>query len=327
MKRFVFALAGLAALVLPGSGRAARVEADPSKLYVVTPEIGPWMICVWSYPGPEGKQLARELALEIRRRDNLPAYIYDRSEEQRLRQAEERERLRQMFPEADLHRFRTTRIQNECVVLVGGYKDFDAARRDLDKVKKLKPPRDEKLMPLLTEITPVQSGPSARGEIKGAHLNPFPNSFVTRNPTVPAPPRENRPDAFLKELNADEPYSLLKCRQPWTLVVKTFEGASSYQTKNTPSGGFLDKLRSTFGGSGDMLTASALQARAVANALKEMKFEAYVLHTRGQSIVTIGGYPTADDAHLQLIQRKVANLQLGPIKLFASPVPMEVPKL
>src|SRR5262245_13345693 len=99
MKRFLFALAGLTGLLAPGVGLAARVEADPSKTYVVTPEVGPWMVCVTTYAGPEGRQLARELALEIRRRDDLPAFIYDRGEEQRRQQAEDRERLRRMFPD------------------------------------------------------------------------------------------------------------------------------------------------------------------------------------------------------------------------------------
>lgn len=327
MQRFLFVLTGVAGLVLPGAGRAAGVEADPRKFYVVTPDVGPWMICVTSYTGAQAVPLARTLALEIRQRDNLPAWVYNRGDEERQKQHQERERLKQQFPDADLSRLRTTRVEDQCAVMIGGYKDFDAARRDLDRVKKLKPPRDEKLMSLLMEVNPVQTNQGTKGEIRGAHLNPFPSSFVTRNPTVPPPPRENKPDAFLKKLNEDEPYSLLKCRQPWTLVVKTFEGASTYQTRNEPSGGFLDKLRASFSGSGDLLTASALQAREVVKALQKNDFEAYVLHTRGQSIVTIGGYSTADDPRLQLIQRKVANLQLGPIKLFANPIPMEVPRL
>lgn len=327
MQRFLVVMTVLAGLVLPGFGRAAEVEADPRKSYVVTPEVGPWMICVTSYTGTQAVPLAHTLALEIRQRDNLPAWVFNRGDEERRKQQAERERLKQQFPDADLSRLRRTRIEDQCAVMIGGYKDFDAARRDLDRVKKLKPPRDEKLMPLLMEVNPVQTNQGTKGEIRGAHLNPFPSSFVTRNPTVPAPPRENKPDLFLKKLNEDEPYSLLKCRQPWTLVVKTFEGASTYQTRNESSSGFLDKLRASFSGSGDLLTASALQAREVAKVLKQSGFDAYVLHTRNQSIVTIGGYPTAEDGNLQLIQRKIANLQLGPIKLFSNPIPMEVPRL
>src|SRR5262249_20652563 len=162
-----------------------------------TPEVGPWMVCVTTYAGPEGRQLARELALEIRRRDDLPAFIYDRGEEQRRQQAEDRERLRRMFPDADLRRFRTTRSPEECAVFIGGYKDMETARDELKRVKKLKPP-PEKLMVLLTEVRPV-AGQGNRGEIQGAYLNPFPNGFVARNPTVPVEkPVAKQSDQFLK---------------------------------------------------------------------------------------------------------------------------------
>src|SRR5262245_26829064 len=88
LRRALFALAGVAVLMTPNLGRAA-VEANTSKTYVITPGVGPWLICVATYSGPESRQLANELALEIRRRDNLPAYIFDRADEQRRQHAEE----------------------------------------------------------------------------------------------------------------------------------------------------------------------------------------------------------------------------------------------
>src|SRR5262249_49391439 len=156
---------------------------------------------------------------EIRQRDNLPAWIYNRGEEERLKQKEERERLRQMYPQAELPRIRTTRIEDQCAVLIGGYKDIDAARRELEKVKRLKPPQATTLMQLVTVSHHVAAGEKDKfvERKEGTYLNPFSSSFVTRNPSLPPQPREHKPDAFLKQLNADEPYSLLKCRQPWTL--------------------------------------------------------------------------------------------------------------
>ncbi len=325
MKRFLFVLV-LAAT--PAAVRAAGVEADPNKTYVVTPEAGPWLICVTHYPGPEGKQLARELALEIRRRDQIPAYIYDRGEEQRRQQAEERERLRQMYPEADLRRFRTTRIPDECVVLVGGYKDMETARRELEKVKKLKPP-PEKLMQFVSEVRPV-GGEGNRGEIWGTHLNPFPNSFVARNPLVPAEkPVANKSEyQLLKHLNANEDYSLLKCRQPWTLVVATFQGTSMIQSAST-STSFLDRIWNR--NPGEVLAASGQNAHNMAQVLshKDVKlgFEVYVLHRRNDSLVTIGGFSGPEDPRMRQAHQAISRLRIGEgVKFLPQPLPLEVPR-
>ena len=42
---------------------------------------------------------------------------------------------------------------------------------------------------------------------------------------------EAKPDPLLKELNTDESFSLLKCKQPWTLAVATFQGAAIIQSQ------------------------------------------------------------------------------------------------
>jgi hypothetical protein len=76
---------------------------------------------------------------------------------------------------------------------------------------------------------------------------------------------------------------------------------------------------------GEMLNASALQAEEVARVLREMKFEAYVLHTRTGSVVSVGAFDQPDDGRLLQLQRQLANLQLGPVQFFAQPMPMQVP--
>src|SRR5216684_2201680 len=90
MKRFLWALAGgLALVVVAGLGVAGpRVEADPNKLYPITSEVGPWVISAASYMGPNARQIAREVVYQLRRRDNMPAYFYDYSEEERKKLAD-----------------------------------------------------------------------------------------------------------------------------------------------------------------------------------------------------------------------------------------------
>lgn len=323
MRRSLFAVVGVVALLtVAGQVRAApRVEADPNNEYRVTPDVGPWLIIVNSYKGPQGPQLAHDLILLIRRRDNVPAYLFARGEDEQRRQESYVNQIHQLCPDVPNPRIRRVRIEVEYAVLVGGYPDIDAARRALDGVKHLKPPEDERLMDKITRIAPA---PGGKGLVEVAPVNPFVGAFVVPNPTVPAEKADrSKADPILRTLNDGRPYNLLNCRHPWTLVIKDFQGATVVQSKS--SGGIMDWL--PFGrGSTDVLAAAGLQAEEVARVLRDMKFEAYVLHTRTSSIVSVGSYDRPDDPQLKQMQRQLANLQLGPIQCFAQPMPMEVPR-
>jgi hypothetical protein len=130
--------------------------------------------------------------------------------------------------------------------------------------------------------------------------------------------------ATLKHLNADESYSLLKCKQPWTLAVKEFMGGMAIQPASAPPT-LLEKLLGNK--SEEHMSAIGKQAHEVAKLLREhLGFEAYVLHTPTSSVVTVGAYadPNADELHQA--QQKLKNLQLGWIQLVSNPLPMPVPK-
>jgi len=328
MKRMLCALAGGLALWAAVSRLAAapRVEADPNRDYAITAEAGPWMIMAASYTGPTAVRLAHELVYQIRRRDNLPAYFFDYS-------AEERKRLANYVGSG---RRGTVRIQDQCAVLIGGYPDMDAAKRALNDVKKLKPPEDERLMDRFVVQGPSQSNPSM-AERKGTFLNPFLTSFVTRNPMVPHDkPPDPAKDPILKVLNADEEYSLLKCPRPWTLAVQEYAGLSVVGSAvTTTTGSFWEKI-GLGDKSKDVLSASGMQAHELAKLLRSLKppFEAYVLHTRTSSVVTIGGFDGRDDGHMKEAVEKLEHLkqaqlrQFGqdPLHLYSPPIPMEVPR-
>ncbi len=106
-----------------------------------------------------------------------------------------------------------------------------------------------------------------------------------------------------------------------------FPGPVSYQSES-PSSSFLDKLwgKST----GEALEAVGQNAHNLAKLLRDpqLKFEAYVLHLRGGSLVTIGGFDRADDPQIQTIQRALASsLQLGQgVQMLPEPFPIEVPR-
>lgn len=323
MRRFVFALAGLAALIGASTG-PAQVDVDPNREYVVTPEVGPWMICAAYYTGPQAAELARELVLEIRSRFRLPAYVFNRGEKERRARKEHLDRIRQADPEGH-SRVKMTRIENQYAVLVGGYKDMETTRKALDDIKKLKP-SNPRLMPFLRTERTEPSAEGKKDDVRGAYVSPFLDSFVIRNPTVPQEaPRDNKPDPFLKQLNADEEYSLLRCKEPWTLVVAVHHGTTVIQSQ-AASSSFLDRFFGTSGGKA--LANSAHNAHNLAEALRKLGYEAYVLHTRQASLVTVGGYQSAEDPRIQQIQYALTNkLQLTHgVQLLPQPIPMEIPR-
>jgi len=168
---------------------------------------------------------------------------------------------------------------------------------------------------------------------KHANENATSQCIATRNPTVRAQKADSgAPDPAWKRLNAGRPYNLLDCRKPWTLAVKQFHGTGMIQPRSAASV-FLDTI-GLGGKSGDVLEAGAAQAEEVARVLrKELKpgYEAYVLHTRTGSIVTVGGYDSPDDPQLQQTAKALRNLKFGlsadAIQFFAQPLPMKVPQL
>src|SRR5262249_1438518 len=153
------------------------------------------------------------------------------------------ERLQQAHPGVPLRR-RTVRIPEQCAVLIGGYRDFDAASADLKRVKNLPLPElklESGKLAYDTISVFIPDEEKKRTAVPRAPLNPVANSFVTRNPTIPAPPRANKFDPFWKELNAEEEYSLLKCPRPWTLAVKEYRGSAVIQERSSSSN-FLKML-------------------------------------------------------------------------------------
>jgi hypothetical protein len=331
MKRTCFTLVAVTALTA-ATISLARQEADPQKEYNVTPEVGPWMICAASYMGDTAPKMAHDLVLELRRDPyDLPAFVYNRGAEERCkiqedlenkrRQQEELLRQQGVQPGQPLPT-RHIRIQDQCAVLIGGYKDMETARAYLEKIKKLPNPKSvpvDKLMVAGTDSTnKIQN-------LQTQDANIFRSSFVTRNPTVPQEKVDRSIDpATLKHLNSDESYSLLKCKQPWTLAVKEFMGGMAIQPASAPPT-LLEKLLGNK--SEEHMSAIGKQAHEVAKLLREhLGFEAYVLHTPTSSVVTVGAYadPNADELHQA--QQKLKNLQLGWIQLVSNPLPMPVPR-
>src|SRR5262249_38404077 len=135
------------------------------------------------------------------------------------------------------------------------------------------------------------------------YISPFANAFVTRNPTVPHEQQSSKEDyEYLKRVNANEELSLLKNHHAWTLAVKDYPGISIIKSNATPSS-FMDKLWG--GGQKDTLGASGATAHNLAEVLRKLGYEAYVLHARRTSYVTVGGFDSKDDPRMEALRQEL----------------------
>jgi hypothetical protein len=340
MTRYGIALAGFA--IWAAASPAQQPGAAAPTSYAITPDVGPWTICAASFVGEQAGRRAHDLVTELRTQYRLPAYLFNRGEELRREQQREvdaRRREKEDYlrrqgidPTGLPIRIPRARIEDQFAVLIGGYRDMDAAHKELERIKKLPAPRSvpaDTLLQKEPDQTPGKPAPEQRTAV-----NPLGNAFVTHNPTVPVARAEAQPDPFLKQLNAGEPRSLLKCKQPWTLMVKEFYGAMAIQPVGT-SGSFLDKLFSDK--TGEQLSAAASNAHNLAEALEKCGFkEVYVLHTRNSSIVTVGGFAGPDDRRIEQVRQMLisrfkfatndARAGSG-ADLIGDPVPVAVPRL
>ena len=351
MRTVLLRLAGLLLIANPafgqGLGLTPAVPTGPSTL-TVTAEAGPWMICAASYAGPPSRGQAEELATEIRSRYQLPAYVFNRTAEQKRAEQERVAKIRAeqiqqlkaagLPPDTPLH-IKTVRIEDQYAVLVGGYKDDVTARKELDRIRKLKPS---------DKFSQTAFVPDEKGKMHEQAVNPFQAAFVCRNPAIPIekPKQDDGPDPRLKHYNADESFSLLKCGKAWTLVVKVYKGASVIEAQSS-SASMMERMgfaRKT----GELLNANGNEAHKVAEVLRTppvnprtkqvgIAFEAYVLHTEYNSYVTIGAFDSPDDPQAaQMVQQFLTEMsrpgsainQLHlKIQFLAQPTPMPVPQV
>jgi hypothetical protein len=348
MNKLIWAPALCVALATVGAGRAAApVEADPNQDYVVTPELGPWMVCVAYFTGPAAPDLARQLVLQIRTQHNTRAYVFNYADEERKKQKEAIERQQPALPfdgPADgsdyvvpvPHHHAIVRVEEQCAVMVGGFPDENAAHTALLAVRKWPAPELK-----------APEGLSPFGSVfehgKEVQLNPFTTqSMAVRNPTVP---HENKAydynkDPFIRTLNADEEYSMLRCPGKYTLAIKEYVGAAMVKPP-TASSSFLKMIGLGRSPEGESLLLAGKNAHDLAEtlngAMQKAGIPAYVLHTRTSSVVSIGAFTDPDDkgipavmAEFQQWRKWLAQRQQDPSKpdplgLFPTPVLVEVP--
>jgi len=329
MKRWLLTPAVVVAL--PALVHAAPpVEADPNKDYPITPQAGAWVVVVANYKGPDATNLARQLVYEVRSKHNCAAYVWNFGDKERAQMKAEEERWKQQYPGVPFKRWR---IEDQCGVMIGGFDDMASARAFMmGTIRKwglpaLKLPGGK---PAYDREVQYDEGPNGQLKLKHVDVNPFQKSFVSRNPSLGQSVK--KADPFLITLNEDEEFSLLKCPEPWTMAVQGYGGGEVYVDSRRP------EQRSVFGKAWDalwgsdedkrlaeQLNAAAATAHEAAKVLRKFGFEAYVLHTRTSSIVTIGGFKSADDPAMKRTADRLVELNLH-VQMKLTGVPYEIPR-
>ena len=319
----------------------------PNHPMAVKPEDGAYFICVRSYSRPSKpdesdkgytvKELAEALGNEIQTTHRTRVYFYELISDEKKAQIASQTAARQRAAEfaaaverykqrgslsgadyIDLDnkvKYQTFHYRDQVAVLVGGFNTEDEAVKALQVVKKWPSPKQTHLM---DGAAIAARRPDGKTFIEKSYINPYPQAMVVQNPTI-AKQVSTQPqplDPFIVKLNDGRPYSLLKTTKKWTLAVKSFSAPVHYTSKDEePSAMRL------FGKSkdADVLRAGAEQAEALAKALREMKdaagrpmnIEAFVLHTRTASLVTVGEYDSPSDPDLLDKQRVLSSLKFN----------------
>ncbi|HLW68753.1 MAG TPA: hypothetical protein VKS79_25770 [Gemmataceae bacterium] len=311
----------------------------PEHPYNITPEAGPWAICIISYTGDTAFSLSEDMVSELRRDFKLPGYFYNRSEAERKEEFDREEALRKQRWEfyrqqgvqdplkQMVHIKKPLHIEDQYAVMIGGYKDMESARRSLEEMRRFD------RFPSARLLHGVM-GPDKDGKSSYVPVSPFLTAFVCPNPTVPKPkePPQAKQEEFetsyrtLQDLNSGEAYSLLRCAGKWTLIVRVYESPTVLQAQHN-QGGLFDRAMGNNGG--DYMSAAAKQAHQLADILrsKQLKFESYVLHAPKMSMVCVGSFNDEKDPRMAEMANTLCKLRLEPYeKLMQPPKPFPVPK-
>ncbi len=291
-------------------------------------------------PGLTARELAEGLADEVRRlpqAKGLGVYLYEHVSEERkaeaqaaadarrkaaefaarmtdFRQKAELNGMTFLDPEQAL-RYKSFNYRDQIGVVVGGFRTEDDAVRMLSKVKQWPTPANTKL---LDGGAIAKQTPDGKSTIEKSYLNPYGQAMVVANPTIarqlPAPGTVSQLDPFIVKLNEGRPYNLLNATKTWTLGVKAFNAPVRVQTRDDDGVGI--KLFSLPKG-GDALAAGAEAAEEMARSLRGMKhkdgspvgLEAFVLHHRNGSMVTVGQFDGPTDPALHTTRRMLMGMQ------------------
>ena len=265
-----------------------RVEADPQKAYNLTEKNGPWMIMTCSFSGEKAREEATSLALELRKRYKLPAYVYEKKfdfgkDVQGLGVDE--------FNQPKKMKYQRGRSEvNEIAVVVGDYPAVDdpEAQETLRKLKFCQP-----------DCLTLKEGKTTSRTLAGLrwiqnallpednerkNKGPLGHAFVTTNPLLPSDYYAPKGlDPLVVKANEGVEHSLLDCPGKYTIQVAHFTGTviiKPSEINAIEQGKPMDS----------QLAQAAEKAHRLTEALRMKNYEAFEFHDRYASIVTVGNF-------------------------------------
>lgn len=302
------------------SSRTSQIEAVKGKQYKLTKQHGPWMIMVATLSEPPAEyktqgitpaEAADQLVYELRQK-GIPAYVFSHNDViDELRTTDRLGRVRNQSYVAQ---------RGSISVLAGNYKHSEdpVAAKTLEfiKAKKLKP-NQEVFEPKLLAKEKAHGG-YTKQYLSGAvarttpgRPTPLSGAFLTINPLLsPQEVSQREVDPLLVKLNSESEYSLARNQKKYTLVVASFYGqAQTKLGRKAEEKAALDfKVSSALddGGLNALQLCQALRNGKYAVPSNHprseptfKKFDAYVFHDRNRSLVTIGGFDSADDPEIR----------------------------
>ncbi|MCA9239386.1 MAG: hypothetical protein KDA37_04265 [Planctomycetales bacterium] len=265
-----------------------RVSSDSAADYTLTQQNGPWLIMAATFTGEGAQQQAQNLAVELRQKMNVSAYIHDLkmdlSTENVGRGVDRYGNKKQM-------KYQKGSSIHEWAVLVGDFPNIDdpEAQRLLRGVKTFEPDalkvgEDSKTYQTWAAIRRHQERIIQRVS-HSEPAGPMRTAFVTRNPLLPQEyfvPKGV--DKFVADINKGVRYSLLDMKARYTVKVATFRGESRLQTASVSTN------RNQQDKSIDPLVEAAENAHLLTEEIRRVGVEAYEFHDRYESYVTIGSF-------------------------------------
>jgi hypothetical protein len=249
-----------------------KIDADPNNAYPITQSSGPWMILAYTFRGDKASQQAQQLAYELRSKDKLPAYTYERTFD-----FTKPERGIGFNPDGSpkMMRYQQGGVIKEVAVLVGDYDTVDdpAAQTILKKIKKLQP----------TSIPPDTTIPVSDGD-KKQPVAPMRLAMVVTNPLLPHEYFAGKGvDKLVLEMNKDVQNSLLDCPGKFSIQVASFSGTVLIDQKKVAEVEQGKPMKS-------QLVEAAEKAHKVTLELRRKGYDAYEFHDRDKSIVCVGSF-------------------------------------
>ena len=296
-------------------GSANKVSADPKADYPLDETNGPWMIYVKNYDGPNAREDARTLALELRQKHGFKAYVYHKQFDlaQMLEEEENHKQLEMEFRMAlqqsgiedmPFHnpirtKFVNGNMTDEYAVLVGDFQSIDDKdiNKAYEKIINLEPvciiaqlKRDiaqaEQTGTDFSKTTMIDLQRFDYREQNNIAVRPLAKAMKITNPILPPEFFSNRVDDFVQKLNAESRYSLLRCPGKYTIKVGEYRGFVIADPKGIQE---AEKNESVLHQTNQLANAGE-NAEQVCEALRLKGYEAYTFHDRTKSIVTVGSF-------------------------------------